>query len=85
MKAIYFMQTGSPEVLQYGDLPDPEPAVGEIVVDVHAASVNGVDWKIRAGQYKEITQFPYVLGRDFSGVVAAVGEGWRAYRSALPC
>lgn len=75
MKAIYFMQTGSPEVLQYGVLPDPEPADGEIVVDIHAASVNGVDWKIRTGQYKEITRFPYVLGRDFSGVVAAVGEG----------
>ena len=84
MKAIYFMQTGSPEVLQYGDLPDPEPAVGEIVVDIHAASVNGVDWKIRNGQYKEITRFPYVLGRDFSGVVAAVGEGVKGLPIGTP-
>ncbi|KAA0010047.1 NADP-dependent oxidoreductase [Billgrantia pellis] len=75
MKATYFMQTGGPEVLQYGELPDPEPGAGEIVVDIQAASVNGVDWKIRSGRYKEITRFPYVLGRDFSGVVAALGEG----------
>lgn len=58
MKAIYFMQTGSPEVLQYGDLPDPEPAAGEIVVDIHAASVNGVDWKIRTDNTRKSPGFP---------------------------
>jgi NADPH:quinone reductase-like Zn-dependent oxidoreductase len=42
-------------------------------VDVHAASVNGADWKVRAGSYAPITKFPYVAGRDFSGVVSALG------------
>ena len=58
-----------------GDLPDPAPGAGELVVDVHAASVNAADWKMRAGSYAPVSHFPYVPGRDFSGVVAALGEG----------
>ncbi len=76
MKASYLEKHGGPEVLTYGDLPDPEPAAGEVIVDIHAATVNGADWKVRAGgTYGEIESFPYVLGRDFSGVVSALGEG----------
>jgi NADPH:quinone reductase-like Zn-dependent oxidoreductase len=76
MKAAYFMNNGDPEVLQYGDVPDPIAKPGEVLVDVHAASVNGADWKVRAGRYgNPTTNFPYVLGRDFSGVVAKLGEG----------
>jgi NADPH:quinone reductase-like Zn-dependent oxidoreductase len=44
-------------------------------VDVHAASVNGADWKVRAGHYSPITTVPYIPGRDFSGVVSALGAG----------
>ena len=47
MKAAYFEEHGGPEVIKYGDLPDPVAAPGEVVVDIHAASVNGADWKIR--------------------------------------
>ncbi len=47
---------------------------GEVVIDIFAASVNGADWKVRVGDYKQ-AKFPYVLGRDFSGVISAVGEG----------
>ena len=76
MKAAYFMKMGGPEVLQYGDVPDPTAKPGEVLVDVHAASVNGADWKVRAGRYgNPVTRFPYVLGRDFSGVVAKLGDG----------
>ncbi len=75
MKAAYFMQHGGPEVLQYGEVPDPVAGPGEILVDVHAASVNGADWKVRAGTYARVSSFPYIPGRDFSGVVAAVGAG----------
>jgi NADPH:quinone reductase-like Zn-dependent oxidoreductase len=75
MKAAYFEKNGGPEVLKYGDLPDPVAGPDQVVVDIHAASVNGADWKVRAGSYEPITKFPYVLGRDFSGVVSAVGEG----------
>jgi NADPH:quinone reductase-like Zn-dependent oxidoreductase len=74
MKAAYIEKFGGPDVIRYGDLPDPVPAAGEVVVDVHAASVNGADWKVRVGDYKQ-TKFPLILGRDFSGVVSAAGAG----------
>jgi NADPH:quinone reductase-like Zn-dependent oxidoreductase len=77
MKAAYFNQFGGPDVLKYGDLPNPAAAPGEVVVDVFAASVNAADWKFRAGQYpnSDKTKFPAIPGRDFSGVVSALGSG----------
>ena len=77
MKAAYFDHFGGPDVLKYGDLPDPVAGAGEVLIDVHAASVNAADWKFRAGQYPNSSQtkFPAVPGRDFSGVVGAVGSG----------
>lgn len=75
MKASYFTEHGGPEVLRYGDLPDPVAGPGEVLVDIHAASVNAADWKVRAGITTTISEFPYVLGRDFSGTVAALGGG----------
>jgi NADPH:quinone reductase-like Zn-dependent oxidoreductase len=77
MKAAYLEKFGGPEVLQYGDVPDPVAAPGEVVVDVHAATVNAADWKFRAGEYARHAnvQFPQIPGRDFSGVVSAVGDG----------
>lgn len=74
MKAAYLEQYGGPEVLKIGDLPDPVPAPGQVVVDVVAASVNGADWKVAAGEYNH-PSFPVILGRDFSGVVSALGDG----------
>ncbi|HEY2137541.1 MAG TPA: NADP-dependent oxidoreductase [Xanthobacteraceae bacterium] len=74
MKAVFIEQYGGPEVLKVGDFPDPVAAPGQVLVDVHAASVNGADWKVRAGDYK-YTKFPIVLGRDFSGIVSALGAG----------
>ena len=74
MKAAYIQQFGGPEVLQVGDLPDPSAGPGQIVVDTFAASINGADWKVRAGSYAQAT-FPLILGRDFSGVVSALGAG----------
>jgi NADPH:quinone reductase-like Zn-dependent oxidoreductase len=74
MKAAFIEQYGGPEVIKYGDLPDPVAAPGTVVIDVFAATVNGADWKVRVGQYKQ-SKFPFALGRDFSGVISAVGEG----------
>jgi NADPH:quinone reductase-like Zn-dependent oxidoreductase len=76
MKADYFDQFGGPDVLKYGDLPDPVPATDEIVVDVAAASVNAADWKFRSGQYTRHSdaKFPLIPGRDFSGMVSALGS-----------
>jgi NADPH:quinone reductase-like Zn-dependent oxidoreductase len=75
MKAVYIERHGGPEELKYGDLPDPVAGPGEVLVDVHAASVNGADWKVRAGGSYQPAHFPHILGRDFSGVIAGVGEG----------
>src|SRR5689334_21125193 len=74
MKAAFIERYGGPDVMRYGDLPDPIAAPGEVVIDIHAASVNAADWKVRTGQY-EPAKFPLILGRDFSGVVAAAGAG----------
>jgi NADPH:quinone reductase-like Zn-dependent oxidoreductase len=73
MKAMLLTGHGGPEMLQYGDAPDPTPATDEIVVDVHAASVNAADYKVRLGGRGYNLRFPHILGRDFSGVVAATG------------
>ncbi|MDX9859748.1 MAG: NADP-dependent oxidoreductase [Rhodospirillales bacterium] len=75
MKAAYIEAQGGPEQLFYGLLPDPVAGPGQVVVDIQAASVNGADWKVRNGSYSKIATFPYVLGRDFSGVVAEVADG----------
>jgi NADPH:quinone reductase-like Zn-dependent oxidoreductase len=75
MKAIIMDRHGGPDVLRYGDLSDPVAGAGEVVVDVHAASINGADIKVLEGAYAPISTFPYVLGRDFSGVVSALGDG----------
>jgi NADPH:quinone reductase-like Zn-dependent oxidoreductase len=74
MKAAFIKQYGGAEVLQYGEFPDPVAGLGDVVVDIAAASVNAADWKVRLGEYKH-TKLPLVPGRDFSGVIAAVGEG----------
>ena len=74
MKAVFIERFGGPDVLRYGDLPDPVAGAGEVVIDLVAASVNGADWKMRSGQCRQVT-FPLVLGRDFSGVVSALGAG----------
>ena len=70
MKAVFIERFGGPEVLSYGDQPDPVAGPGQVVVDVAAASVNGADWRVRAGQYGN-AKFPLILGRDFSGTVSA--------------
>jgi NADPH:quinone reductase-like Zn-dependent oxidoreductase len=77
MKAVYLEKFGGPEVLQYGDLPDPVGAPDDVVVDVFAATVNAADWKFRGGEYARHAQvkFPQIPGRDFSGVVASLGAG----------
>jgi NADPH:quinone reductase-like Zn-dependent oxidoreductase len=75
MKAAFIERHGGPEVLEYGDMPDPVAAPGQVVVDIVAASVNGADWKVREGKSAQLAHFPYILGRDFSGVVSALGQG----------
>src|SRR5205085_3307699 len=79
MKAVLFEKHGGPEVLHLAEVPDPVAGPGEVVVDIHAASVNAADYKVRlgGGAYSggSGVKLPHILGRDFSGVVGAVGPG----------
>lgn len=77
MKAVRIHAYGGPEQLKYDDVPCPRPERGELLVRVHAAGVNPVDWKIREGHFKDFLHYrlPLTLGWDFSGVVAAAGPG----------
>lgn len=77
MKAIRIHNYGGPEVLKYEDAPRPEPGEGEVLIRVHAASVNPIDWKVREGHMKDFWphEFPLILGWDLSGVVEELGRG----------
>jgi len=75
MKAAYIEQTGGPESIIYGELPDPTPGAGEVLVRVGAASVNPIDTYVRAGLVGAELPVPFVVGSDFAGTVEAVGEG----------
>jgi NADPH:quinone reductase-like Zn-dependent oxidoreductase len=76
MKAVLLTGHGGPEMLQLGEVPDPVAGPGEVVVDIHAASINAADYKVRLGSGRSSNlKFPYILGRDFSGVVSALGPG----------
>jgi NADPH:quinone reductase-like Zn-dependent oxidoreductase len=76
MQAVLMTAHGGPEVLRVGEVPDPVAGPGEVVVDVHAASVNAADYKVRLGGGGHAgLKLPHILGRDFSGVVTARGPG----------
>src|SRR6266853_394058 len=75
MKAIRIHNYGGPEVLHYEHAPRPQPQAGEVLIRVHAAGVNPIDWKVREGHMKDFWphKFPLILGWDLSGVVEEVG------------
>jgi NADPH2:quinone reductase len=81
MKAAYLNITGDHTVFEYGDLPDPTPGAGEILVRVRASSVNHVDtvWRSGIRPYFKITA-PHVLGYEAAGDVVAVGSGVTAFK-----
>jgi NADPH:quinone reductase-like Zn-dependent oxidoreductase len=83
MKAVCIYSYGGTEVLKYEDAPKPHPAAGEVLVRVHAAAINPVDWKIREGHLESMLHhtFPLVLGWDVSGVVDAVGPEVRRLKA----
>jgi NADPH:quinone reductase-like Zn-dependent oxidoreductase len=76
MKAIQYSEFGGPEVLKLIDLPDPNPAPGQIRVKVRAVGINPIDWKQRRGGPFG-GELPQTTGRDVAGVVDELGEGVR--------
>ena len=74
MKAAYILETGSPEVIQFGDLPEPEMGPGQVRVAVKAVSVNPIDTYIRNGaNYWELPK-PFVIGCDLAGEILEVAD-----------
>lgn len=77
MRAAVIARYGPPNVFEIRDVPQPEIGPGKVLVRVHAASVNPVDWRIRSGSLRFVlpTRLPLILGYDIGGVVAEVGPG----------
>ena len=73
MKAVRIHEDGGPEVLRYEDIPDPEAGSGEVLIRLHAASLNHLDIWVRKGLPS--VPKPHILGADGAGVVESVGDG----------
>jgi NADPH2:quinone reductase len=75
MKALLVHEHGPIETLKLGEAPDPQPKAGEVVVDVKATSINFPDILVIGGTYQKLPKRPFSPGKDFAGVVSALGEG----------
>ena len=90
MKAVLLRETGGPEQLEYGDVPDPEPADGEVVVRVRAAAINFLDVLVRQGRYPQPPPLPAIPGAEIAGevdgrrVIALPRAGGYAEYAAVP-
>jgi NADPH:quinone reductase-like Zn-dependent oxidoreductase len=74
VKAIVFRQHGGPEVLQYADVPDPEPRPNEVLVRVHACALNHLDLWVRGGLPNVPIPLPHIPGSDVAGEIAKIGS-----------
>ena len=76
MRAIVYHDYGDPDILQMTDLPTPEPSADEVLIEVHASSVNPIDYRLRSGEMKGLLPggFPRIPGYDVAGVVTAVND-----------
>lgn len=77
MRAIAIEKIGKPKVLKYMQLPLPQPAAGEALVKVHAASVNPADLLYRSGQLIIRKPLPHILGADVAGEIVQTAAGWQ--------
>jgi NADPH:quinone reductase-like Zn-dependent oxidoreductase len=82
MKAVRIHSYGGPQVLVEENVPMPKPSSGEVLIEVHAAGVNPIDWKVREGYAKEWLRhkLPLILGWDVSGVVKELGSGVKGFK-----
>ena len=74
MKALYFDKHGELDVVKYGDVPDPEPGPGEVLIRVHACALNFLDIWVRRGWPGLKLEMPHWCGADVAGEIAALGE-----------
>ncbi len=77
MRAVRFHEYGDPSVLRVDEVPRPRPGAGEVLIEVRAAGVNPIDWKLRSGQLQAFlpVELPYVPGIDLAGTVSELGPG----------
>ena len=75
MKAVYLTETGAPEVLRFGELPEPSVGPNDVLIRVRACSLNRLDVFTREGSHGTRISPPHVLGGDVAGVIVRVGEG----------
>lgn len=79
MKALVLPSFGGPDVFELRDVPKPVPGAGQVLVQVHATSINPLDYQVRRGDYPDLVPLPAITGHDVSGVVEAVGPGVTAF------
>ncbi|MGO8095440.1 zinc-dependent alcohol dehydrogenase family protein [Rhizobium leguminosarum] len=75
MKAMTLNSFGGPESFELSEVPKPVPNAGQVLVRVHATSINPLDYQVRRGDYRDLVPLPAITGHDVSGVVEAVGPG----------
>jgi NADPH2:quinone reductase len=80
MKAAYITRTGPPDVIVFGELPDPRPGPTDVLVKVAAVDVNPIDTYIRSGAIPAQLSFPYILGRDLAGTIIETGAQAKRYQ-----
>jgi len=81
MRAVTATDFGGADVLELCDVHMPIPGDQDLLVEVHSAAVNPVDFKIRRGAFRDRSQLPMVLGFDASGVVCAMGQRVEGFES----
>src|SRR4030095_1165658 len=80
MKAVYVERVGPPEVLIYGELPEPQPGPNDVLIRVRATSVNRLDVFMRQGSHATSITPPQILGRDIAGEVVQVGSAVQGFQ-----
>ncbi|MFK7822164.1 MAG: NADPH:quinone reductase [Planctomycetaceae bacterium] len=80
MKAAFIKEQGPPDVIQFGELPNPVPTDKQVLVKAGAVAVNPIDTYIRGGLVATKPAFPYVIGCDLAGTIEAVGSGVKNFK-----
>lgn len=79
MKAMILKSFGGPDSFELSDVSKPVPQAGQVLVRVHATSINPLDYQVRRGDYPDLVPLPAITGHDVSGVVEAIGPGVSAF------
>jgi len=80
MRAAFIQQTGSPDVIEVGELPAPKSGPGQVLVKVGASALNPIDLYLRSGLIPMVASFPYIIGCDFAGTVVHADPGSKRFR-----